>query len=274
MNIIEELALTALNVCAQALITLPIDNVKLVQQLSAEKELNLLQAAQEIYDQTGFYGFYAGLYTRVWTTIPDEISAKVVGYADVRSRLKSMLSITEESGVTKKVVSGTVAAIPNVILTYPTSMLKDNELLPMLGKEELSSEDVARISLGFPALTTSILQIFVDRTVYFTTQDMASKSGWDKATVKIITKLIAGYIVYPLDTIRRTQHLAALGALEADAKVDTMLDAYNYIVEKNGVLGLWKGAQAEILKNFVADMAKDAVPDISTIYKSLMHSSA
>jgi len=274
MNIVEELALTAVNVCAQTLITLPIENVKLVQQINSDKNLNLIEAAQQIYDHTGFYGFYAGLYTRVWTTIPDELSQRVVHYVDIKDRMKSMLSVTEDSGILTTVVSGTFADIPSIMLKYPTDMLRDNELLPVLGKAERSSEDVVRISLGYPALVTSILSVALYRAVAFTTDDIGKKSGWEKSLVSAITRLIAGYLVYPLDTIRRTQHLAALGALDADAKVESIQDAYNYIVEKEGVLGLWKGANANILKSFVAEWSKNAVPDFATIYKNFMHSSA
>jgi len=274
MNIVEELTLTVVNVCAQTLITLPLDNVKLVQQLNSEKNLNLIEAAQHIYKCTGFQGFYAGLYTRVWTTIPDELSQKVVQYVDIKDRMKSMLSVTDDSGLLKVVVSGTVADIPTIMLKYPTEMLRDNELLPVLGKKERSSEEVVQISLGYPALATSILSVALYRAVYFTTSDIGKKSGWDQSLVSAMTRIIAGYLVYPLDTIRRTQHLSALGALEDDAKVESIQDAYNYIVEKDGVLGLWKGANANVLKSFVAEWSKNAVPDFSTIYKNFMYPSA
>ncbi|EEF34280.1 probable envelope ADP,ATP carrier protein, chloroplastic [Ricinus communis] len=239
-------------------VTAPLDRVKLLMQThgvragqeSAKKAIGFIEAMALIGKEEGIKGFWKGNLPQVIRIIP--YSAVQLFAYDTYKKL-----FTGKDGklsVVGRLAAGACAGMTSTFVTYPLDVLRLRlavepgcRTMSEIALNMLREEGVASFYYG---LGPSLIGIAPYIAVNFCVFDLVKKSLPEKyrqtAQASLLTAVasaaFATLTCYPLDTIRRQMQMRG-------TPYNSVLDAFPGIIERDGIIGLYRGFLPNALKN-------------------------
>ncbi|TVU22574.1 hypothetical protein EJB05_32284, partial [Eragrostis curvula] len=239
-------------------VTAPLDRVKLLMQThsvrvageSAKKGVGFLEAIADVGKKDGLKGYWKGNLPQVIRIIPYS-AVQLFSYEVYKKIFRTK---DGELTVFGRLAAGACAGMTSTLVTYPLDVLRlrlavqsghstmSQVALNMLREEGLSS--------FYRGLGPSLIAIAPYIAVNFCVFDLMKKSVPEKYKNRTETSLatallsatFATLMCYPLDTVRRQMQMKG-------TPYNTIFDAVPGIVERDGVVGLYRGFVANALKN-------------------------
>ncbi|KAI3939079.1 hypothetical protein MKX01_001947 [Papaver californicum] len=215
--------------------TAPLDRVKLLMQIhglrigegSAKKAIRFLEAISVIGKEEGIKGYWKGNLPQVIRVIPYS-AAQLFAYEAYKKLFKGDGA---ELSILGRLAAGACAGMTSTLVAL--SMLRD--------------EGVASFYNG---LGPSLIGIAPYIAVNFCIFDLVKKALPEKYQKRTETSLatalvsatLATLMCYPLDTVRRQMQMRG-------SPYKMVLDAIPGIIERDGVIGLYRGVLPNALKN-------------------------
>ncbi len=277
--------------------TAPIERVKLIMQtqdanayVKSGKVLRytgIMDCFTRILKEQGFKAFWNGNLTNVLRYFPTQ--AFNFAFKDsIKSVFPKYDSKTQFGQfVLVNVASGGLAGAGSLCIVYPldyarTRLASDvgreqrsfNGLLDCLKKTSKGPRGVLALYNGFGV---SVLGIIPYRGVYFGMYDSAASLNpykddssfvglASKFAVAQITAITAGYVSYPLDTVRRRLQMQS-ELPRAEWTYSGTVDCFRSILRKEGITSFWKGAGANIIRTIGAALVLVLYGEIQALVK-------
>jgi solute carrier family 25 protein 43 len=253
---------------ASRTITSPLDVVKILAQVGTKNtEKGFLASFANIYKEEGLKGFWKGNGIACVRLFP----YNAVQFATF-TKLKVMMADPNTGGISplKAMVAGSIGGISATVATYPTDMVKTRLTVSHTDPSKAKYKgmvDAFRViyqeegALAFyKGLSTSIIGVIPFAGGTFMAYDVLD-SLWNKPKDKMtaMENFINGCLAasfaqtfsFPFDTIRKklqAQSKTVTAEMRPDVEFDGMYDAFVKTVQKNGILGLWRGTTANLAK--------------------------
>ncbi|CAN8237613.1 unnamed protein product [Cochlearia groenlandica] len=252
-------------------VTAPLDRIKLLMQThgvragqqSAKKAIGFIEAITLIGKEEGLKGYWKGNLPQVIRIIPYS-AVQLFAYETYKKLFRGedgQLSVLGRLG------AGACAGMTSTLITYPLDVLRlrlavepgyrtmSQVALNMLREEGLAS--------FYNGLGPSLLSIAPYIAINFCIFDLVKKSLPEKYQKKtqasLLTAVVAAAIAtgtcYPLDTIRRQMQLKS-------TPYKSVFDAFSGIIEREGVIGLYRGFVPNALKSMPNSSIKLTTFDI------------
>ncbi|KAI3906609.1 hypothetical protein MKW98_009517 [Papaver atlanticum] len=239
-------------------VTAPLDRVKLLMQThglrvgegSAKKAIGFLEAISVIGKEEGLKGYWKGNLPQVIRVIPYS-AAQLFAYEAYKKLFKGD---GDELSILGRLAAGACAGMTSTLVTYPLDVLRLRlavepgcRTMSQVALSMLRDEGVASFYNG---LGPSLIGIAPYIAVNFCIFDLVKKALPEKYQKRTETSLatalvsatLATLMCYPLDTVRRQMQMRG-------SPYKTVLDAIPGIIERDGVIGLYRGFLPNALKN-------------------------
>eukprot|EP00262_Sarcandra_glabra_P021958 TRINITY_DN9483_c0_g5_i1.p1 TRINITY_DN9483_c0_g5~~TRINITY_DN9483_c0_g5_i1.p1 ORF type:complete len:372 (-),score=63.97 TRINITY_DN9483_c0_g5_i1:209-1324(-) len=239
-------------------LTAPLDRIKLLMQTHglrimegiAKKDVGFIEAIMMIGKEEGVKGYWKGNLPQVIRIIPYS-AVQLFAYESYKKLLRGK---DGELSVVGRLLAGACAGMTSTFVTYPLDVLRlrlavepgcrsmSEVALSMLRDEGMAS--------FYNGLGPSLLGIAPYIAVNFCIFDLFKKSLPEKYQKRpetslmtaLLSSTLATIMCYPLDTVRRQMQMRG-------SPYRTVLDAFPGIVERDGVIGLYRGFVPNALKN-------------------------
>ncbi|KAJ4704447.1 Mitochondrial carrier protein [Melia azedarach] len=238
-------------------VTAPLDRVKLLMQThgvrvgqqSAKKAIGFIEAITLIAKEEGIKGYWKGNLPQVVRIIPYS-AVQLFAYETYKKLFKGK---DGELSVIGRLAAGACAGMTSTFVTYPLDVLRlrlavepGYRTMSEIALNMLREEGVASFYYG---LGPSLLGIAPYIAVNFCIFDLVKKSLPEKYRQKTQSSLLTAVVsagvatltCYPLDTVRRQMQMKG-------TPYKSVLDAFAGIVERDGVIGLYRGFVPNALK--------------------------
>ncbi|KAJ7961244.1 Mitochondrial carrier protein [Quillaja saponaria] len=235
-------------------VTAPLDRIKLLMQThgvragqeSAKKAIGFVEAITLIGKEEGIKGYWKGNLPQVIRVIPYS-AVQLFSYEIYKGK-------DDELSVIGRLAAGAFAGMTSTFITYPLDVLRlrlavepGYRTMSEVALNMLREEGVASFYYG---LGPSLIGIAPYIAVNFCFFDLIKKSLPEKYQKRTETSLLTAVLsaslatltCYPLDTVRRQMQLRG-------TPYKTVLDAFPGIVERDGLIGLYRGFVPNALKN-------------------------
>lgn len=238
-------------------ITAPLDRVKLLMQThglragqeSAKKAIGFIEAVTLIGKEEGLKGYWKGNLPQVIRIIPYS-AVQLFAYETYKKLFKGK---DGELSVIGRLAAGACAGMTSTFVTYPLDVLR-LRLAVEPGSRTMTEVAVNMLrdegfSSFYKGLGPSLISIAPYIAVNFCVFDLVKKSLPEKlqkrTEASLITALISATIAtltcYPLDTVRRQMQMKG-------TPYETIFDAFPGIMERDGLVGLYRGFVPNALK--------------------------
>ncbi|KAJ6820374.1 putative thylakoid ADP,ATP carrier protein, chloroplastic [Iris pallida] len=212
--------------------------------------IGFVEALTLIKEQEGIKGYWKGNLPQVIRIIP--YSAVQLFAYEVYKKLFSKKD--GELSVFGRLFAGACAGMTSTFVTYPLDVLRLRlavepgcRTMSQVALNMLREEGVASFYSG---LGPSLLGIAPYIAVNFCIFDLVKKSLPEKYQKRTETSLLTALVsatlatlmCYPLDTVRRQMQMKG-------SPYNTVFDAFPGIVERDGIIGLYRGFVPNALKN-------------------------
>ncbi|KAI4338902.1 hypothetical protein MLD38_023909 [Melastoma candidum] len=248
----------AVSGAAAKTVTAPLDRIKLLMQThgvrsghqGAKKAIGFVEALTTIGKEEGIKGYWKGNLPQVIRIIPYS-AVQLFAYEFYK---KLFLGKDGELSVIRRLVAGACAGMTSTFVTYPLDVLRlrlavepGYKTMSQVALNMLKEEGVASFYNG---LGPSLIGIAPYIAVNFCAFDLIKKAlpeDFQKKTeASLLTALLSAGLAtltcYPLDTVRRQMQMRG-------TPYKTVLDAFPGIIERDGVMGLYRGFLPNALKN-------------------------
>ncbi|KAH8505982.1 hypothetical protein Peur_044727 [Populus x canadensis] len=239
-------------------VTAPLDRIKLLMQTygvragqeSAKKAIGFIEAIVMIGKEEGVKGYWKGNLPQVIRIIPYS-AVQLLAYETYKKLFKGK---DGELSVIGRLAAGACAGMTSTFVTYPLDVLRlrlavdpGYRTMSEIALTMLREEGVASFYYG---LGPSLLGIAPYIAVNFCIFDLVKKSLPEKYQQKtqsslltaVVSAAVATLTCYPLDTVRRQMQMKG-------TPYKSVLDAFPGIVQRDGVIGLYRGFVPNALKN-------------------------
>ncbi|KAH0466226.1 hypothetical protein IEQ34_006329 [Dendrobium chrysotoxum] len=241
-------------------LTAPLDRIKLLMQAillafpsregSGNKGITFIEAFKLIGKEEGIKGYWKGNLPQIMRIIP--YSAVQLFSYEVYKKVFS--NKDGELSVVGRLFAGACAGMTSTFLTYPLDVLRLRLAV------ETGSRTMSQIALNmfreegvssfYGGLGPSLIGIAPYIALNFCIFDLMKKSLPEKYRKRPETSLITAMVsaslatlmCYPLDTVRRQMQMKG-------SPYNTVFDAFPGILERDGVLGLYRGFLPNALKS-------------------------
>ncbi|CAN1276791.1 Probable envelope ADP,ATP carrier protein, chloroplastic [Linum perenne] len=237
--------------------TAPLDRVKLLMQThgvrvgqeSAKKAIGFVEALALIGKKEGIKGYWKGNLPQVIRIVPYS-AVQLFSYEFYKKLFKGK---DGELSVIGRLAAGACAGMTSTFVTYPLDVLRlrlavetGHRTMTEIALTMLREEGVVSFYYG---LGPSLLSIAPYIAMNFCMFDLVKKSLPEKyqqtAQASVITAVVSAAVAtltcYPLDTVRRQMQVRG-------APYKTFFDAFPGILERDGVIGLYRGFVPNALK--------------------------
>ncbi|KAJ6913290.1 envelope ADP,ATP carrier protein [Populus alba x Populus x berolinensis] len=252
-------------------VTAPLDRIKLLMQThgvragqeSAKKAIGFIEAIVMIGKEEGVKGYWKGNLPQVIRIIPYS-AVQLLAYETYKKLFKGK---DGELSVIGRLAAGACAGMTSTFVTYPLDVLRlrlavdpGYRTMSEIALTMLREEGVASFYFG---LGPSLLGIAPYIAVNFCIFDLVKKSLPEKYQQKtqsslltaVVSAAVATLTCYPLDTVRRQMQMKG-------TPYKSVLDAFPGIVQRDGVIGLYRGFLPNALKNLPNSSIKLTTFDI------------
>uniref|UniRef100_A0A6N2KJ46 Uncharacterized protein n=3 Tax=Salix viminalis TaxID=40686 RepID=A0A6N2KJ46_SALVM len=239
-------------------VTAPLDRIKLLMQThgvwagqeSAKKAIGFIEAIVMIGKEEGIKGYWKGNLPQVIRIIPYS-AFQLLAYETYKKLFRGK---DAELSVIGRLAAGACAGMTSTFVTYPLDVLRLRlavdpgfRTMSEVALTMLREEGVASFYYG---LGPSLLSIAPYIAVNFCIFDLVKKSLPEKYQQKtqsslltaVVSAAVATLMCYPLDTVRRQMQMKG-------NPYKSVLDAFPGIMQRDGVIGLYRGFVPNALKN-------------------------
>ncbi|KAJ6331534.1 hypothetical protein OIU76_010002 [Salix suchowensis] len=239
-------------------VTAPLDRIKLLMQThgvwagqeSAKKAIGFIEAIVMIGKEEGIKGYWKGNLPQVIRIIPYS-AFQLLAYETYKKLFRGK---DAELSVIGRLAAGACAGMTSTFVTYPLDVLRLRlavdpgfRAMSEVALTMLREEGVASFYYG---LGPSLLSIAPYIAVNFCIFDLVKKSLPEKYQQKtqsslltaVVSAAVATLTCYPLDTVRRQMQMKG-------NPYKSVLDAFPGIMQRDGVIGLYRGFVPNALKN-------------------------
>ncbi|XP_028764352.1 probable envelope ADP,ATP carrier protein, chloroplastic isoform X1 [Neltuma alba] len=239
-------------------ITAPLDRIKILMQThgvrvgqeSAKKAIGFIEATTLIAKEEGIKGYWKGNLPQVIRIIPYS-AVQLFAYETYKKIFRGK---NGELSVFGRLAAGAFAGMTSTFITYPLDVLRlrlavepGYRTMTEVALGMLRDEGFASFYYG---LGPSLIGIAPYIAVNFCVFDLLKKSLPEKYQKRTETSLLTAVLsaslatitCYPLDTVRRQMQIKG-------TPYNTVLDALTGIVERDGIIGLYRGFVPNALKN-------------------------
>ncbi|CAL5389858.1 unnamed protein product [Camellia sinensis] len=239
-------------------VTAPLDRIKLLMQThglragqeAAKKGIGFIEALTLIGKQEGIKGYWKGNLPQVIRIIPYS-AVQLFAYETYKKLFRGK---DGQLSVIGRLAAGACAGMTSTFVTYPLDVLRlrlavepGYKTMSEVALNMLREEGVASFYNG---LGPSLIGIAPYIAVNFCIFDLIKKSLPEKYQKRTETSLVTALVsatlstlmCYPLDTVRRQMQMRG-------TPYKTVLDAIPGIVERDGLVGLYRGFVPNALKN-------------------------
>ncbi|XP_010558378.1 PREDICTED: thylakoid ADP,ATP carrier protein, chloroplastic [Tarenaya hassleriana] len=239
-------------------VTAPLDRIKLLMQThgvragqqTAKKAIGFIEAISLIAKEEGVKGYWKGNMPQVIRIIPYS-AVQLFAYETYKRLFRGK---DGELSVIGRLAAGACAGMTSTFITYPLDVLRlrlavepGYRTMSQVAMAMLREEGLASFYYG---LGPSLLGIAPYIAVNFCVFDLVKKSLPEKYQQKtqsslltaIISAAVATVTCYPLDTVRRQMQIRG-------TPYKSVLEAFPGIIERDGVIGLYRGFVPNALKN-------------------------
>jgi len=253
---------------ASRTITSPLDVVKILAQVGTkETQGGFLQSFTNIYQKEGLKAFWKGNGIACIRLFP----YNAIQFASF-NKVKSIFADprTGRMSPLHNLVAGSMGGIAATVATYPTDMVKTRLTVAHADKSASKYKgmfDAFRViyveegALAFyKGMSTSVIGVVPFAGGTFASYEFLDKA-WNKPKEKMtfVENFINGCLAaafaqtfsFPFDTIRKklqAQSKTVSADMRPDVEFNGMVDCFQKTVQKNGVLGLWRGTTANLAK--------------------------
>ncbi|XVE97081.1 hypothetical protein REPUB_Repub02eG0279900 [Reevesia pubescens] len=239
-------------------VTAPLDRIKLLMQThgvraaqeSAKKAIGFIEAIVLIGKDEGIKGYWKGNLPQVIRVLPYS-AVQLFAYETYKKLFKGK---DGELSVIGRLAAGASAGMTSTFITYPLDVLRlrlavepgcrtmSEVALTMLREEGFAS--------FYYGLGPSLISIAPYIAVNFCIFDLVKKALPEKYRQKTQASLLTAVVsaaaatltCYPLDTVRRQMQMRG-------TPYKSVLEAIPGIIERDGVIGLYRGFVPNALKN-------------------------
>ncbi|KAJ6699462.1 THYLAKOID ADPATP CARRIER PROTEIN CHLOROPLASTIC [Salix purpurea] len=239
-------------------VTAPLDRIKLLMQThgvwagqeSAKKAIGFIEAIVMIGKEEGIKGYWKGNLPQVIRIIPYS-AFQLLAYETYKKLFRGK---DAELSVIGRLAAGACAGMTSTFVTYPLDVLRLRlavdpgfRAMSEVALTMLREEGVASFYYG---LGPSLLSIAPYIAVNFCIFDLVKKSLPEKYQQKtqsslltaVVSAAVATLTCYPLDTVRRQMQMKG-------NPYKSVLDAFPGIMQRDGIIGLYRGFVPNALKN-------------------------
>nr|BAJ92906.1 predicted protein [Hordeum vulgare subsp. vulgare] len=238
-------------------VTAPLDRVKLLMQThsvrmvgESTKGIGFVQAMAEIGKEEGIKGYWKGNLPQVIRIIPYS-AVQLFSYEVYKKVFRRK---DGELTVFGRLAAGACAGMTSTLVTYPLDVLRlrlavqsGHSTMSQVALNMLREEGLASFYGG---LGPSLIGIAPYIAVNFCVFDLMKKSVPEKyksrpetsLATALLSATFATLMCYPLDTVRRQMQMKG-------TPYNTIFDAIPGIVERDGLVGLYRGFVPNALKN-------------------------
>ncbi|KAG5243097.1 mitochondrial substrate carrier family protein [Salix suchowensis] len=239
-------------------VTAPLDRIKLLMQThgvwagqeSAKKAIGFIEAIVMIGKKEGIKGYWKGNLPQVIRIIPYS-AFQLLAYETYKKLFRGK---DAELSVIGRLAAGACAGMTSTFVTYPLDVLRLRlavdpgfRAMSEVALTMLREEGVASFYYG---LGPSLLSIAPYIAVNFCIFDLVKKSLPEKYQQKtqsslltaVVSAAVATLTCYPLDTVRRQMQMKG-------NPYKSVLDAFPGIMQRDGIIGLYRGFVPNALKN-------------------------
>ncbi|PAN31454.1 hypothetical protein PAHAL_5G420800 [Panicum hallii] len=239
-------------------VTAPLDRVKILMQThsvrvageSAKKAVGFLEAIADIGKEEGLKGYWKGNLPQVIRIIPYS-AVQLFSYEVYKKIFRRK---DGELSVFGRLAAGACAGMTSTLVTYPLDVLRlrlavqsGHSTMSQVALNMLREEGLASFYGG---LGPSLIGIAPYIAVNFCVFDLMKKSVPEKyknrpetsLATALLSATFATLMCYPLDTVRRQMQMKG-------TPYNTIFDAIPGIVERDGLVGLYRGFVPNALKN-------------------------
>ncbi|KAA8517821.1 hypothetical protein F0562_015313 [Nyssa sinensis] len=238
-------------------VTAPLDRIKLLMQThglragheGVKKGIGFIEAITMIGKQEGIKGYWKGNLPQVIRIIPYS-AVQLFAYDTYKKLFRGK---DGELSVIGRLAAGACAGMTSTLVTHPLDVLRlrlvvepGYQTMSEVALNMLRDEGIASFYKG---LGPSLIGIAPYIAVNFCIFDLVKKSLPEKYQKRTETSLatallsatLATLTCYPLDTVRRQMQMKG-------TPYKSVLDAFPGIVERDGLLGLYRGFVPNALK--------------------------
>ncbi|KAL4355113.1 hypothetical protein GQ457_06G006170 [Hibiscus cannabinus] len=239
-------------------VTAPLDRIKLLMQThgvragqeTAKKAIGFIEAIVLIGKEEGIKGYWKGNLPQVIRIIPYS-AVQLFAYETYKKLFKGK---DGELSVVGRLAAGACAGMTSTFITYPLDVLR-LRLAVEPGYRKMS--EVALTMLreeGFASfyygLGPSLIGIAPYIAVNFCIFDLVKRALPEKYRQKtqaslltaVVSATVATITCYPLDTVRRQMQMRG-------SPYKSVMEAIPGIIERDGIIGLYRGFVPNALKN-------------------------
>ncbi|CAA6669468.1 unnamed protein product [Spirodela intermedia] len=239
-------------------LTAPLDRIKLLMQThsartvgeSAGRGIGFFEALSLIGKEEGVKGYWKGNLPQVIRIIPYS-AVQLFSYEVYKKLFKGT---DEELSILGRLAAGACAGMTSTLVTYPLDVLRlrlavepGGRTMSQVALSMLREEGIASFYSGLGASLVGIAPYIA---VNFCMFDLVKKSLPEKyrkrpetsLATALVSATLATLMCYPLDTVRRQMQMKG-------SPYDSILEAFPGIVERGGVLGLYRGFVPNALKS-------------------------
>ncbi|KAL3531696.1 hypothetical protein ACH5RR_005217 [Cinchona calisaya] len=246
-------------------VTAPLDRIKLLMQThgaragqeGVKKGIEFVEAITLIGKEEGIKGYWKGNFPQVIRIIP-YTAVQLFAYETYK---KLFSGKDGKLSVIGRLAAGACAGMTSTFITYPLDVLRlrlavepGYKTMTQVALNMLKEEGVASFYNG---LGPSLIGIAPYIAVNFCVFDLVKKAIPEEVQKRTETSLLTGLIsatvatvmCYPLDTIRRQMQMRG-------TPYKTVLDAFPGILERDGLVGLYRGFVPNALKTLPSSSIK------------------
>ncbi|KAI6698437.1 hypothetical protein NL676_018556 [Syzygium grande] len=247
-------------------VTAPLDRIKLLMQThgvrvgqeSAKKAIGFAEAITMIGKEEGMKGYWKGNLPQVIRIIPYS-AVQLFAYEFYKKLFKGK---DGELSVVGRLMAGACAGMTSTFVTYPLDVLRlrlavepGRRTMSQVALSMLKEEGLASFYKGLgPALIGIAPYIAVNFCMFDLIKKALPEEYQKRTEASLVTALLSASLAtltcYPLDTIRRQMQMKG-------APYKTVLDAFPGIIERDGVIGLYRGFLPNALKTLPNSSEKE-----------------
>jgi len=243
----------------------PLEVAKLIRQTQPERYAGLVELMTKLPKEEGIKAFWAGNFTNVMRYFPTQ----ALNFA-FKDTYKDMLTpngvkFNAWEGLARNLLAGGLAGASSLVFVYPLDLArtllstdkksdkgeKKYKGLAHVMKETYSNGGVRALYRGF---NISVVGIIPYRAVYFGGYDTLKgmflgkdSSFFAKWLVAQSNTILAQFITYPIDTIRRTMMKAGEKDSKGVVKIPVMKNTWScfiWLMKNRGIKGIYGGSLA------------------------------
>ncbi|CAH8330094.1 unnamed protein product [Eruca vesicaria subsp. sativa] len=251
-------------------VTAPFDRIKLLMQThgvragqqSAKKAMGFIEAIMLIGREEGIKSYWKGNLPQVIRVVPYS-AVQLFAYETYKKLFRGE---DGQLSVLGRVGAGACAGMTSTLITYPLDVLRlrlavepGYRTMSQAALNMLREEGIASFYNGLgPSLLSIAPYIAINFCVFDLVKKALPEKYQEKTQSSLLTAVVAAAIAstcYPLDTIRRQMQMKG-------TPYKSVLDAFSGIIEREGVIGLYRGFVPNALKSMPNSSIKLTTFDI------------